>query len=111
MFCRELVGHPEIFKGKAVLELGSGTGLVGLVAALAGAQQVGMTCAGWGCEVVAWDHGVALLACSGVWAELPALISAGRRGKMHDAQPLFGRQAQGHSGLVLTLLALVCTWV
>lgn len=38
--CRELLAHPEIFKGQQVLELGSGTGLVGLVAALAGAQQV-----------------------------------------------------------------------
>jgi predicted nicotinamide N-methyase len=39
--CRELLAHPEIFRGQQVLELGSGTGLVGLVAALAGAQQVG----------------------------------------------------------------------
>jgi len=36
-----MLAHPEIFKGQQVLELGSGTGLVGLVAALAGAQQVG----------------------------------------------------------------------
>jgi predicted nicotinamide N-methyase len=44
LYCahRELLAHPEIFKGQQVLELGSGTGLVGLVAALAGAQQVGM---------------------------------------------------------------------
>lgn len=34
------MSHPEIFKDQLVLELGSGTGLVGLVAALAGAQQV-----------------------------------------------------------------------
>ena len=34
--------HPEIFKDQLVLELGSGTGLVGLVAALAGAKQVGL---------------------------------------------------------------------
>jgi predicted nicotinamide N-methyase len=38
--CRELVCHREIFQGQQVLELGSGTGLVGLVAAAAGAQQV-----------------------------------------------------------------------
>jgi predicted nicotinamide N-methyase len=38
---RELVAHPDIFQDQVVLELGSGTGLVGLVAALAGAQQVG----------------------------------------------------------------------
>lgn len=37
---RELLAHPEICQGQQVLELGSGTGLVGLVAALAGAQQV-----------------------------------------------------------------------
>lgn len=41
VLCRELLAHPEIFRGQTVLELGSGTGLVGLVAALAGAQQVG----------------------------------------------------------------------
>jgi hypothetical protein len=38
--CRELVRHREIFAGQQVLELGSGTGLVGLLAAAAGAQQV-----------------------------------------------------------------------
>lgn len=43
IMCRELVRHPEIFRGQQVLELGSGTGLVGLVAAAAGAQQVVMT--------------------------------------------------------------------
>lgn len=37
---RELVRHPEIFRDQVVLELGSGTGLVGIVAALAGARQV-----------------------------------------------------------------------
>lgn len=42
---REMLSHPEIFKGQQVLELGSGTGLVGLVAALAGAQQVCVTVA------------------------------------------------------------------
>lgn len=41
---RELVAHPDIFRDQVVLELGSGTGLVGLVAALAGAQQVGAVC-------------------------------------------------------------------
>lgn len=40
VLCRELLAHPEIFKGQQVLELGSGTGLVGLAAALAGAEQV-----------------------------------------------------------------------
>ncbi|WIA33377.1 hypothetical protein OEZ86_006513 [Tetradesmus obliquus] len=43
IMCRELVRHPEIFRGQQVLELGSGTGLVGLVAAAAGAAQVVMT--------------------------------------------------------------------
>lgn len=34
---------PESVQGKRVLELGSGTGLVGLVAAALGAQQVCIT--------------------------------------------------------------------
>eukprot|EP00775_Hariotina_reticulata_P013512 gene13512-13637_t len=40
IMCRELVAHPEITQDRVALELGSGTGLVGLVAALTGAQQV-----------------------------------------------------------------------
>ncbi|KAL8566128.1 hypothetical protein ACOMHN_005104 [Nucella lapillus] len=38
VLCEYLSRHPEIVQGKHVLELGSGTGLVGMVAALAGGE-------------------------------------------------------------------------
>lgn len=38
--CRELVAHPGIVAGKEVLEIGSGTGLCGIVAAKLGAHMV-----------------------------------------------------------------------
>ena len=40
--CRELLSHPEIVAGQTVLEIGSGTGLCGIVAAKVGAAQVGL---------------------------------------------------------------------
>lgn len=40
MLCDYLVKHQEIVFGKRVLELGAGTGLVGMVAALAGNADV-----------------------------------------------------------------------
>lgn len=39
-FCRELAAHPETVKGQDVLEIGAGTGLVGIVAAKLGAARV-----------------------------------------------------------------------
>ena len=39
--CRELVQKPDLVRGRAVLELGSGCGLCGIVADQLGAQQVG----------------------------------------------------------------------
>ncbi|KAA6419328.1 MAG: hypothetical protein FRX49_10727 [Trebouxia sp. A1-2] len=41
--CRELVEHPGIIAGKSVLEIGSGCGLCGIVAAKLGAAQVMLT--------------------------------------------------------------------
>eukprot|EP00877_Chromochloris_zofingiensis_P003053 jgi/Chrzof1/12749/Cz07g06050.t1 len=40
VLCRELVAHPGIVAGKEVLEIGSGTGLCGIVAAKLGAHMV-----------------------------------------------------------------------
>jgi Lysine methyltransferase len=40
ILCRELAAHPALVRGRRVLELGSGTGLVGIVAAALGAQLV-----------------------------------------------------------------------
>lgn len=41
--CKELVRHPEIVRGKSVLELGAGCGACGLLAAKLGAAQVVLT--------------------------------------------------------------------
>ena len=41
--CDYLKRHPELVKGKRVLELGSGTGVVGLFAAKLGAEHVTLT--------------------------------------------------------------------
>lgn len=42
--CRELLKHPAVVAGKAVLEIGSGCGLCGILAAKLGAAQVGTAC-------------------------------------------------------------------
>lgn len=41
--CRELLKHPAVVAGKAVLEIGSGCGLCGILAAKLGAAQVVLT--------------------------------------------------------------------
>ena len=38
--CRHLVDNPALVRGRRVLELGSGTGLCGIVAAKLGAAEV-----------------------------------------------------------------------
>ena len=38
--CRHLVDNPALVRGRRVLELGSGTGLCGIVAAKPGAAEV-----------------------------------------------------------------------
>ena len=38
--CRELAAHPEIVRGQVVLEIGSGCGACGILAAKLGASQV-----------------------------------------------------------------------
>ncbi len=40
LLCEQLLGYPELIRGRRVLELGSGVGLVGLLAARAGAAHV-----------------------------------------------------------------------
>ena len=42
-FCRELAAHPSIVAGRAVLEIGAGTGIVGIAAAKCGAARAVLT--------------------------------------------------------------------
>ena len=40
VLCEYLLGHPDVVKGKNVLELGAGTGLAGIIAAQIGILDV-----------------------------------------------------------------------
>ena len=43
LLARELLAHPDIVRGMRVVEVGTGTGIVGLAAAAAGARAVTLT--------------------------------------------------------------------
>jgi hypothetical protein len=92
-FCRELAARPGAVAGRAVLEIGAGTGIVGIVAARLGAARA----VGTGARAGALDGAGALALRRGVRSpggglrqgrQQPRAAGCGLQSKARSAQPM-----------------------
>lgn len=84
----EVLENPSLVRGKRVLDLGTGLGLAGLAAGLAGAKEVVLT-----------DREPRALYCALCAAAANGLIAETRGGGLDD--PVFGKDAPGLDGVPL----------